>query len=58
MTLVKLVTFVVWKILDNVVSMQNSLNAHNSDVNKISKTVPGNLAFILNVLSESSIDFT
>ena len=29
MTLVKFVTFVVLKILDNLVSMQNSLNAHN-----------------------------
>ena len=29
MTLVKFVTFVVLKILGNVVSMQNSLNAHN-----------------------------
>ena len=28
------------------------------DVNKISKTVRRNLAFILNVLSESSIHFT
>ena len=29
MTLVKFVMFVVLKILDNLVSMQNSLNAHN-----------------------------
>ena len=29
-----------------------------ADVNKISKTVQGNLTFILNVLSESNIHFT
>ena len=29
-----------------------------ADVNKISKTVQGNLTFILNVLSEYSIHFT
>ena len=29
-----------------------------ADVNKISKTVPYNITFILNVLSESSIHFT
>ena len=29
MTLVKFVMFVVLKILDNFVSMQNSLNVHN-----------------------------
>ena len=29
-----------------------------ADVNKISKTVQGNLTFILNVFSESSIHFT
>ena len=53
MTLVKLMTFVVLKILDNFVSMENSLNANNCDVRKISKTVQGNLTFILNVLSET-----
>ena len=57
MTLVKIATFVVLKILDNLVSMQNSLNVHNLDVNKISKTVHHSLTFILNVLSESSIHF-
>ena len=29
-----------------------------ADVGKISKTVKGNLIFILNILSESSIHFT
>ena len=29
-----------------------------ADVSKISETVQGNLSFILNVLSESSIHFT
>ena len=29
MTLVKFVTFVVLKILDDLVSVQNSLNVHN-----------------------------
>ena len=58
MTLVKIVTFVVLKVLNNLVSMQNSLyDVHNPDVNKISKTVHHSLTFILNVLSESSIHF-
>ena len=35
----------------------NSLNANNSCVNKIPKTVQCDLTFILNVLSESSIHF-
>ena len=33
MTFVKFVTFVVLKILDNLVSMQNSLNAHTCFLN-------------------------
>ena len=53
MTLVKLVTFAVLKILDNLVYMQII-----ADVNKISKTAQGILTFILNVLSERSIHFT
>ena len=52
MTLVKFVTFVVLKILDNLVSMQII-----ADVSKISKTVQPSLIFSLNVLSISSIYF-
>ena len=44
--------FVVLKILNNLVFIQDSLNS------EISKTVQCDLNFILNVLSESSIQFT
>ena len=49
MTLVKYVTFVVLKILDNLVSMQN--------ISKISNTVQHDLILISNVLFVSSINF-
>ena len=62
MALVKFVTFVVLKILGNLVSMQNSLNANNLrrklklfNLCDISKTVQSNLTFILNILSEFRI---
>ena len=47
-------TFVVLKILDNLFSMQNSLNTNNCDVSKISKTSKGDLTFSI---SESSIHY-
>ena len=55
MALVNFVTFAVLKILDNhfpskALSMQIS-----ADLSQISKTVPRELTFILNVLSQSSI---
>ena len=50
MDLVKFVTFVVLKIVGNLVSMKNSLNAKNDHVSKISKTVQSKLIFLLNVL--------
>ena len=43
MNLVNFVTFVVLKILNNLVSMQNSLMQITADVSKISKTVQGSL---------------
>ena len=55
MALVKFVTFVVLKILENLVSIQNLLNANNW---KIRKTVQPKFTFILNILSEFSIHFT
>ena len=65
MVLVKFVTFVVLKILGNLVSMQNSLNANNLrrklklfNLCDISKTVQSNLTFILNILSEFRIHST
>ena len=58
MTFAKFVTFVVLKILDNHVSMQNYLNQIIADASKILKYVQGNLTFILNVLSEPSIHIT
>ena len=54
MALVKFVTFVVLKILENLVSMQNLLNANNW---KIRKTVQPKFTFTLNILSEFSIHF-
>ena len=57
MALVNFVTFIVLKVLDNLFSMQSSLNANNCWRSKISKTVQRDLTFILNVLSESSIQF-
>ena len=47
MALINFVTFVVLKILTNLVSMQSSLN-----VDEISKTVQDDLTFILYVLLE------
>ena len=65
MVLVKFVTFVVLKILGNLVSMQNSFNANNLrrklklfNLCDISKTVQSNLTFILNILSEFRIHST
>ena len=54
MALVNFLTIVVLKILDNLFSMQNSLNANNSDLSEIAQR---DLIFILSVLSESSIHF-
>ena len=54
MALINFLTIVVLKILDNLFSMQNSLNANNSDLSEIAQR---DLIFILNVLSESSIHF-
>ena len=49
--------FVVLNILDNLFSMQNSLNANNCWRKQILKTFQADLTYILNVLSESSIHF-
>ena len=57
MTLVNFVAFVVLKILDNLVCMQNSLMQITADVSKILKIAQRDLAFTINVLSESSIHF-
>ena len=57
MVLVNFVTFVVLKILNNLFSMQNSLNANDADASEIWKTIQRELTFILNVLSESRIHF-
>ena len=54
MALVNFVTFVVLKILDNIFSMQNSLNANNCRRKQTFENCPTYLAFISNVLSESS----
>ena len=51
MTLVKIVTFVVLKILDNLIGQVIA------NVRKILKTIKRNVTFILNVISESSIYF-
>ena len=58
MVLVNFGTFNVLKILDNLFSKQNPLNAETADVSKILKTVQRDLVFILNVLSEFSIHFS
>ena len=58
MALVKFMTFVVLKILDDLVSMQNSLNANIADVSKTSKTVQSKLTCISNILPEFSIHYT
>ena len=55
MILINLVAFVVFKILLNLVSMQNLLNANN--LSKIWKTVQGDLIFIFDVLLGSAIGF-
>ena len=55
MALVKFMTFVVFKISDNLVSMQNSLNANNC---WRKQNVEPSLTFILNFILEFSIHFT
>ena len=55
MVLMNFVAFVVFKILLNLVSMQNLLNANN--LSKIWKTVQGDLIFIFDVLLGSAIGF-
>ena len=57
MALINFVTFVVLKILDNLFSMQNSLNAMTADVSEILKAVQPDFTFILNFLSELTIHF-
>ena len=57
MSLVNVETSVILKILENFVSMQNSLNANNCSRKEIWKTDQGDLTFILNVNWESSIHF-
>ena len=57
MTLVKFVTFVVFKILNNLVFMQNFLNAHNCRRKQNFENYPTQPYLYLNVLSESSIHF-
>ena len=54
MVLINFVTFVVFRILYNLVSMQNLLTA---DVRKIWKTVQRDLIFIFEVLLGSAIIF-
>ena len=55
MVLVNFMTFLVLKILGNLASMKNYLNANNCE---ISKTVQRKLIFILNAFWESSTHFT
>ena len=58
MTLTNFMTIVVLKILDYLVFMQNFLKMLiTSDVSKISKNVPPEFTFILNVISESRFPF-
>ena len=58
MALVNFVMFVVLKILNNLFfNLKFFKCKKTADVNKIPKTVQADLTFILNVLSESSIDF-
>ena len=54
MVLINFVTFVVFRILYNLVSMQNLLTA---DIKKIWKTVQRDLIFIFEVLLGSTIIF-
>ena len=49
MSLVNVETSVILKILENFVSMQNSLNVNNCSRKEIWKTDQGELTFILNV---------
>ena len=57
MVLVNFVEFVVFKILFDLVSMQNLLNANTDDINKIRKTALPDLIFIFNVLLRSATGF-
>ena len=57
MVLANFVTFVVLKILDNLVFIQNSLNANNYWRKQNFKNCPRDLTFTLNVFSEFSIHF-
>ena len=56
MVLVKMIAFVVLKILHNLVSMQKSLQI-TAGVSKIRKSAQADLKFLLVVLSESVISF-
>ena len=57
MALMNSVTFLVLKILRNLVSMRNSLNAKTAEVSKISKTIQRDLTLTFNVLLEYVIHF-
>ena len=56
MVLVKMIPFVILRILHNLVSMQKSLQI-TADVSKIRKSAQPDLTFLLVVLSESVISF-
>ena len=55
MALANLVTFVVFRILGNLISMEKFLMQITADVSEILKTIQRGLTFIFNILSESII---
>ena len=57
MVLVKFVAVVVFQILYSLVFMRSSLNVNNCWRSKISKTVPRELMFIYDELSEFVVIF-
>ena len=57
MALISFVKLVVLKILDNLASRQNPLSGNNCGRKQNFETVQRDFTFILNVLSESSIQF-
>ena len=57
MVLMNFVEFVVFKILLDLVSMQNILNATNCWYKQICKTIQRHLTFIFDVLLGSAIGF-
>ena len=57
MVLINIITFVVLKVLCNLIFMQNFCLQTTADISEISKNIQCNITFIFNVFSEAVNSF-